>query len=76
MKKYKTFIYVVPTESLSITDMCYLKFTKKLIDSLNSKYEIELEMLYFTETTIIFKYLFNIISGLINPKALKKIKIK
>ncbi len=76
LTKYKTFIYIVPMNSLSITDIYYLNFYKKLIDKLESKYADELETMYFTETNLIFQYIFNIMSSLLTQKTLERIKIE
>jgi hypothetical protein len=75
LKKYKTFIYKINLENVNLTDIQYTSFFIKLITILQEKFKDELEVLYLTNTSPYFSYVWSIINYIIYPDILKKIKI-
>jgi hypothetical protein len=74
LKKYKTFNYVISMETVSIVDICYCNFFKNLILQVQDIFKDELEVLYLTDTTEIFRNLFSYISCFIKQNIMLKIQ--
>jgi hypothetical protein len=74
LKKYPKFIYVISMETVSITDIVYYNFFKKLLIKLKHLFREELECVYLTNTSDVFYYLFGYLSVFINKDTYEKIK--
>ena len=74
IKKYKLITYIISVKNICMGDIIYIGFFKKLLDGVQDMFKDNLETLYFTDTTQIFRFLFNHISCFLNEDVSGKIK--
>ena len=75
LKKHSTINAIINVESLRLDDIQYVWFITKVIIALQKKFKKYTEAIYITNSSPVFKILFESVKGVIDADVIKKITV-